>query len=57
MEDRLLRVPEVMALTQLARPTIYSLIKRGKFPMYHKLGRTTVWRLSEIQEFIANLGK
>ncbi len=51
--ERLLRLPEVMRRTGLARATIYKFIKEGFFPNFHKLGaRTAVWREVEVQEWI-----
>lgn len=39
----LLRMPDVMAATSLARPTLYRDMKRGLFPRPVKLGRASAW--------------
>ena len=52
-EKKLLRLPQVMELTAAARSTIWKWVKEGEFPQPVKLSpRVTVWRLSEIEEWI-----
>ena len=55
MEDKLIRLAEVMSATSLARSTIYKYIKLGKFPEQKggTLGIAT-WRLSDIKSWIAS---
>ena len=59
MEDRILRIAEVLVLTGLSRATLYRLIESGDFPQPVRLGgrksRGVGWRLSEVQEWIRNL--
>lgn len=44
-----IRVHEVMSLTTFSRPTIYRLMKAGKFPKSVTIGRKTVaWRESDL---------
>lgn len=44
-----IRVHEVIALTSLSRPTIYRLMKAGKFPKSVTIGSKTVaWRESDL---------
>ena len=51
--DRLLRRPEVEALTGLARATIYRDMASGSFPRPIKLGRRAVaWPQSVINKWI-----
>ena len=51
--DRLLRRPEVEALTGLARATIYQRMAMGDFPRPVKIGRRAVaWPRSVIDEWI-----
>lgn len=51
--DRLLRRPEVEALTGLARATIYRDMASGSFPRPIKLGRRAVaWPASVIDQWI-----
>ena len=59
MEDRILRIAQVLALTGLSRATLYRLVDSGDFPQPVRLGgpnsRAVGWRLSEVQEWIRNL--
>lgn len=51
---RLLRRPEVEKRVGLKRPTIYALIKQGKFPRQRKLTSNCVaWVESEVDAWIA----
>ena len=53
LQDRLIRLPEVMERTGVARSTVWDLMKKGKFPKSHKLSeRVTVWKESEIIAYI-----
>ncbi len=54
--DRLIRIPEVMKITGLAKSTIWLWVKQGKLPSPYKLSsRVTVWRESELMHFIAEI--
>ena len=51
--DKLLRLPQVMELTGLAKSTVWKWVKEGKLPEPTKLSpRVSVWKQSEIQAFI-----
>lgn len=53
-EERILRLPDVCAVTGLAVSTIYTLISEGDFPRNVPLGgRRKGWILSEVQAWIA----
>ncbi|SFD67279.1 transcriptional regulator, AlpA family [Roseivivax sediminis] len=53
MTDRMMRRPEVEAMTGLSRSTIYELMPRGLFPQPVRIGRRAVaWRLSSIQTWM-----
>lgn len=50
---RLIRLKEVMAMTGLARATVYKYIKQEMFPASVSLGdRAVAWVESEVQEWI-----
>jgi len=50
---RLLRLKQVVEMTTLSIPTIYRLIKKGKFPRQRKIAeRSTRWVESEVLEYI-----
>lgn len=48
----LIRLPEVMKRTGLARPTIYRAASRGQFPKPVKFGSATSWVAQEIDSWI-----
>lgn len=49
---QLLDVQEVKALTGFSVTTIYKYVKNGTFPQPKKVGRSTRWRLADVQAFI-----
>lgn len=56
VQERLVRLPEVMNKTGLARSTVWLFVKTGKLPKPVKLSkRVTVWKESEIMQFITNI--
>ncbi len=53
MNERLLRVAEVAGTLGIARSTVWLWAKQGRLPKPFKLTpSTTVWKHSEIQDFI-----
>lgn len=56
--DRIVRLPELLAILQISRTTAYAWQKAGLLPRSVALGpRARGWKLSEIESFIAALGK
>lgn len=56
LQERLLRLPQVLARVPVSRSAWWSGVKAGKFPPPVKLGpRTTAWRESEIDALITAL--
>lgn len=56
--DRIVRLPELLAILQISRTTAYAWQKAGLLPRSVALGpRARGWKLSEIERFIAALGK
>jgi prophage regulatory protein len=54
--EKLLRLPDVMAATGWSEPTIYRLMKHGRFPRPVKLiagGRAIGWPSSQIEAIVA----
>ncbi|WP_299944458.1 AlpA family transcriptional regulator [uncultured Microbulbifer sp.] len=52
-DDPILRLPEVERYTGLRKTSIYTLVKKGKFPTPIKLGeRASGWLSSEIRQWI-----
>ena len=58
IQDRILRIDDVLALTGLSRSTLYRLVASEDFPKPVQLcgpgGRAKGWRLSEVEEWIRN---
>ena len=55
MEDRILRLPEVLALTGLSRSTIYPRVEEGTFPKQINLGSRAVgWLDSDVQNWLCD---
>ncbi len=53
MSEQILKLPEVVKTTGLARSTIYKLINEDRFPKQIKLTNfSSGWLLSEIEEWI-----
>lgn len=52
-DDTLLTMPEVEALTRLSKPTVYQMIREGRFPKQIRLGPNKVaWLRSEVTSWI-----
>lgn len=52
-DDLLLIMPEVEALTHFSKPTIYQMIREGRFPQQVRLGPNKVaWLRSEVLRWI-----
>ena len=57
-DDRLVRLPEVLARVQISRSGWLKGVKEGRFPRGVLLGpRVRVWRSREIDTFIEVLGR
>lgn len=53
MNDRILRLPDVIAMTGLSRSTLYARIAAGEFPAQLKLTQRAVgWRAQSVQDWI-----
>ena len=53
--DRLIPIAEVTYIVGRSRASIYRDIKAGTFPRSVKAGQSARWRMSEIQQFVADL--
>lgn len=55
-QERLVRLPEVMARVGMRRSAIYQRMRDGSFPRSRSLGpRCAVWVESEIEEWIEGI--
>lgn len=48
MEDRLLRIGQVLEIIPVAKSTWWAGVKDGRFPQAVKLGGITAWKRSEV---------
>ncbi len=47
------RLPQVMKVTGLSKPSVYRFVKKGNFPKQYRLGeRAVAWRSDEIKKWI-----
>ncbi|MBL1321497.1 MAG: AlpA family phage regulatory protein [Methylophaga sp.] len=53
--EKLINLSEVKARTSRSKTTLYRLINNGEFPAPIKIGRSSVWPESEVNEWIINL--
>lgn len=57
MEEKMLRMKQILEMIPVQRSTIWIWTKEGRFPQPVKLGQATVcWRLSDVQQFIDKSG-
>nr|WP_294508948.1 AlpA family phage regulatory protein [uncultured Bilophila sp.] len=52
MEDRLLRLKEVFEIIPMSRATWYRGVWAGFYPQPKKHGRSSLWRMSDLQKLI-----
>lgn len=52
--NKVIRLPAVIDMIGMSKPTVYNMIKRGAFPAPIKLGqKASGWLVSEVQNWIA----
>lgn len=49
---RFVRLPEIISRVGISRPTIYRMIKAGKFPRPIKIGHISVWSDLDIDRWV-----
>lgn len=53
VQDRILRLPDVMAITGLSRASVYRMIGEGRLPQQIPLGKRSVgWLASDINAWL-----
>lgn len=58
MEERFLKLREVLSIIPVSRSTWYLGIRKGIYPKPVKIGkRASAWRLSDIQKLVERLSK
>lgn len=50
--DRLIRLPQVEAITGFKKSTLYQWIKEGKFPKNITVGRMSAWPESAVHQWV-----
>lgn len=58
--DRIIRLPELLAILQISRTTAYELQKKKILPQSVSItggGRAMGWKLSDIDRYLASLSK
>jgi prophage regulatory protein len=56
MNERLLRLKQVIELTNISKATVWRWVKEGTFPQPIKITRrVTVWKSSDIDAYIAKV--
>jgi len=50
--EKLIKIKTVIEYIQISRSTIYLMISRDEFPKPVKIGGSSLWRLSQIRDFI-----
>lgn len=58
MTQKLIRRPEVEALTGLSRTSIYRMMEEGDFPRPVRVGKRAVaWREADLADWLDNLSR
>jgi len=53
MDELLLRPKDVVRLLRISRPTLYRLVRDGKFPVPMHIGSSiTCWKISSVLQWI-----
>jgi predicted DNA-binding transcriptional regulator AlpA len=52
---RLISKKEIVAITGLSFPTVWKLMRAGKFPRSRIVGQKSKWRSDEIEQWLARL--
>lgn len=50
--ERMVSLKYILEHIPVCRATVYNWVNEGRFPQYRKIGRRTVWLLSEVNEFM-----
>ncbi len=53
MQDRYIKIREVIGIVAKSRPSIYTAMAKGEFPKQYHIGEKSVaWKLSEVNEWV-----
>ncbi len=51
-EDKLIKIQTVMEYVQMSKSKIYEYMKKDMFPKNHIIGGSSLWFLSDVQNYI-----
>jgi len=55
MSERLITIKEVTQIVGFKRSTIYKFIQQNKFPSPFKIGKSSRWKLTDIQKWMEQI--
>lgn len=56
IEERFIRLPEVMKTVGMGRTAVYDRIKKGTFPKQYKISaRVSAWKLTEVKAWMDSI--
>ncbi|ALX12440.1 hypothetical protein P350_13270 [Burkholderia cepacia JBK9] len=55
VDERLIRLPHVLAMVGLGKTMLYSLVRDGEFPRPRKVRHAALWFESEVEEWIRSV--
>lgn len=54
LRKEMLQVSEVAAVCGISQSSVWRLVREGKFPQRHKIGRMARWRRSDLEAWLSN---
>jgi predicted DNA-binding transcriptional regulator AlpA len=54
--SKIYKTEDIMRMFGIGRSTVWKWVKNGTLPAPAKLGKLNVWKLEQIEDFIAKLG-
>jgi prophage regulatory protein len=54
LNDRLIRLQQVLEITGLCRSVVYKLAKQGEFPTQVNVGRSARWSERQVRRWVAD---
>ena len=55
VEQKILRLPAVLARVPVSKSKLYKLMNEGAFPRPVRLGGVAVWRAADVEEWLKSL--
>lgn len=54
MDDKLLRIDDALEIIHIGKSTFWKYVAEGQLPKPVKIGSSSLWRYSDLMQFIAN---